>query len=392
METKEGEPVRDLLLVLQPLASLEGRVYAPDGGPGKHTAVLLQRIQAGGFLQKWARTDERGRFFVPGLPPGTWQLITMGSGFMRNAFLVQDELRKRGKFDLKGFMDQSRIGRIHLEPGRKGTIILGTPARASGVLEGLVTRGGKPLAGALVTLVPMDEKKGEKAASPRMSATGKDGRFNLENIPGGKYTVVVLSRTVGGTRVEKTVLIRNGETSTIRVAFGSGTVRGKLVPRERCGGLGGKFVILRREGQGSTMGTAVTDAEGRFRFDSLPPGIYRIYTRPFLKPVPGEPVGRSEAFPVREGSGTLEVQVPVQPSAAIQGSLEPGGAKGILVVARVEGWPTPFQAETGEAGLFKIGGLPPGKTHLLASAGKKKASLEILTSPGETTRVVLHLE
>ena len=390
VETRPGIPVRDILLVLRPPASLEGKVYAPDGTPGKDTPILLQLIREGGFLQKWSRTDREGRFYVPVMPPGTWQVITMGGGFMKNAFLMQTGIRKKGKLDLKGFMDQSRIGWIKLAPGEKGKITLGTPAGPSGTLEGLVTAGGKPLEGALVTAVPV--RKDGKKLSPRMSSTGSDGRFRVEHLPQGKYMVLVMSKTIGGTQARRTVVIRPDETTSIRVAFGGGKVKGRLVPLGKCAGLGGRIVLLRKEGSAAPMGSGITNAKGEFEVDSLAPGTYRVYVRPLFKPAPGEPVGRSETFQVGEGGGPVEIQVPVQASVVIKGSLEGRTVKGVRVKAGVEGWPESFTSKAGEAGLFLLGGLPPGKTRVQAEAGKLKGSLEILTTPGETTQVVLHLK
>ncbi|HHI67844.1 MAG TPA: carboxypeptidase regulatory-like domain-containing protein [Planctomycetes bacterium] len=156
--------------------------------------------------------------------------------------------------------------------------------------------------------------------------------------------------------------------------------------------MGGRILLLRKEGSSKTMGSTVTDEKGRFRVESLAPGNYRVYLRPLFKPAAGEPVGRSEPFQVREGMSPLKIQVPVQPAAAIQGSLDRPPAKGAVVIARVEGWLQPFHAKVDPAGLFRIGGLPPGKTKLKAICGKLRGSLELLTSPGETTRVVIHLQ
>ncbi len=392
VETREGAAVRDLLLVLLPPASLEGEVYDSSGSPSKGTAVLLQRIQEGGFKQRWTRTDKEGKFFASGLAPGRWQVISLGAGLMKNAFLMQDKMRKEGKIDLKGFLDQSRIAMVRLQPGRTARVVLGRPAGPSGVLEGTVTSGGRPLPGAMVTLVRTGTRKGEKAESPRITATGKDGRFRFDHLRPGKYIAVILSKTLGGTQLQKTVVVRAGETSSLRAAFGEGVVKGRLMPRGKCGALGGRIVVLFKEGSPSPVGSSVTDGRGRFKVDRLAPGAYRFYVRPLFKAGPGEPVGRSEPFQVREGMSSLEVQVPVEPAAAIQGSLDRPPAKGAKVIARVEGWPQPFQAKLDPAGLFRIGGLPPGKTRLEAFCGKLRGSLELLTSPGETTRVVIHLQ
>ncbi len=387
--TKEGIPVEDVLLVLQPPASLEGRVYDGKGLPDAGVPILLQRIENGAFLQKWSRTGADGRFIATGLRPGTWQVMTMGRKLAKAAFGIQDQVRKKGTIDLKDLMSNTRMERVQLEPGKKAQVTLGSPALAEGVLEGKVTAGGKPLGGALVTVIPTGEGK---KLSPRFTVAGKNGGFRLEHLPDGTYVAVVTPGPGRGTQKKKSFRIQAGGSVTIHVDFGGSSVEGILLPQGKGPLPAGRLVILRKEGKEDTAGTTLTDEKGRFRFQNLSPGTYRAFLTPLIKPAKGEPCGKSEAFQVRDvGDRPVKIQIPVFPAGEIRGSLEPFPGKEVRVTAQVEGWPIPFKGKVGPDGLFRIPGVPPGKARITALAGKLKGALEVLTNPGETTHVVIHL-
>lgn len=183
--------------------------------------------------------------------------------------------------------------------GEKEKIDLQLPR---GVIEGRIVRAEnhEPIANANVSLLEPEDGNAVTMDVMMVSVAGgggevmtwdgrstvrtdKDGKYRLEDVPAGRYRVraratgfreaktgnVELGADARLTEVD--VKMEKAASLTGRVLGAGGTPRG------------GVMVQLVRSGQGPGGAPQIrlTDAEGRYRFDSLDPGDYRVWAQSF---------------------------------------------------------------------------------------------------------------
>jgi hypothetical protein len=146
------------------------------------------------------------------------------------------------------------------------------------------------------------------------------------------------------------------------------------------------------------VGTAKSDAQGRFAFEKLSPGSWRVTPEPKAR-VPGGDVATDGIAPVATlveisaGEATHEVDLVVHRGLTIRGSvLDPDGQP--VAGAGVEGHAanTYVGANTKEDGSFVLGPLPPGSFMLTGgSFGSGFASSERVRAEVGARDVVLRL-
>jgi beta-lactamase regulating signal transducer with metallopeptidase domain len=193
-------PDRKLELTLTPEMPIEGKLLGPNGEPAKGVKVRLQGflqvngvdpmdgwgitspLQAGGKLTDlpgWpsAVTDDQGKFTLPGL----------GKGVVAHLELTSDEfaweqLQVIGRDGLAGVMSKLLAqgpGPRPLEP--KFSHALDSARPVQGVVTDAET--GKPLAGMLVEVVPM-QRHGGRSLTTR---TDEQGRYRVNGPQGESY-------------------------------------------------------------------------------------------------------------------------------------------------------------------------------------------------------------
>ncbi len=119
--------------------------------------------------------------------------------------------------------------------------------------------------------------------------TDDDGNWQLGDVPPGDYTAVVDETTLPPGLVRTTP----ASTSTTVPPGGSGSVQHGFVPAGSIGdriwndvdrdgvqdasetGVAGVTVVL-RDGDGAVISTTITDGNGNYRFDDLPPGTFSV--------------------------------------------------------------------------------------------------------------------
>jgi hypothetical protein len=120
----------------------------------------------------------------------------------------------------------------------------------------------------------------------RSIRTGSDGRFELEDLPPGRYTATVTAppkMPLGQARPRDFELGATAASACLELDFLApieSSISGVVVD-ERGQPLGGVFVTLHLPDQadyshGSAGGGYTTDAQGRYEFKDLPPGRYAI--------------------------------------------------------------------------------------------------------------------
>jgi hypothetical protein len=146
------------------------------------------------------------------------------------------------------------------------------------------------------------------------------------------------------------------------------------------------------------VGTAKSDAQGRFAFEKLSPGKWRVTPEPKAR-VPGGEVATDGIAPVatlveiKLGEATHDVDLVVHRGLTIRGSvLDPDGKP--VARAGVEGYApnTYVGANAEEDGSFVLGPLPTGSFMLTGeSFGSGFASSERVRAEVGSSGVVLHL-
>jgi 5-hydroxyisourate hydrolase-like protein (transthyretin family) len=157
----------------------------------------------------------------------------------------------------------------------------------SGRLSGTITdsRTGAPIAGVRVAV-------GSPALpEPRQTTTDRDGRYDVASLPPGAYTVSVRAETyVGsgfafrrlhGTQGSITVAAQQHRDQVDIRLIKEASVSGRILQVDGTPAVGAAVNLLRphsSEGQRllASLGTALTDSDGRFRVAGLAPGDYYV--------------------------------------------------------------------------------------------------------------------
>jgi protocatechuate 3,4-dioxygenase beta subunit len=135
-------------------------------------------------------------------------------------------------------------------------------------VDGYVTRGGRPVADAMVMAFP--EGGSRRSASGR---TDEAGGYALEGLDEGRYTITADAQ--GGGPIRRTVDI-TGDT-TIDLEAPPARLGGTVVEGESGRPLGEVAVRIEDEGGGMRfVNVATTDSSGRFGFEDLEPRRYRV--------------------------------------------------------------------------------------------------------------------
>ncbi|HKE01039.1 MAG TPA: carboxypeptidase-like regulatory domain-containing protein, partial [Planctomycetota bacterium] len=223
---------------------------------------------------KSAVTGPDGRFRIDDLEAGRWRVrASRGSALKR----TEREVELRG-------------GEEKIE------IVL-----PRGAIEGRVVRADdhQPVANASVSLVDADRGGPQRqmimvavtsdsdGSGPEIvtgdgmarTKTDADGKFRIDDLPAGKYRV---KGTAAGLREGTSADISLGDDALVNGVELALEKAASLVGRvtSPSGGARPQTVVraVPKDGPNGPPKIAVTDAEGRYRFTSLDPGEYRLFT------------------------------------------------------------------------------------------------------------------
>ncbi|WP_019930242.1 MFS transporter [Nocardia sp. BMG111209] len=221
---------------------LGGRVQRADGAP--IAGAVLTLIDQRGHQVSRARGDRGGVFGLQRPAPGNYVLIVSANGYQPTALnLTVDD------------------GRLQVEVTLHG----------AGELSGVVRRAGdgEPVSGATVTLTDM---RGEVIGA---TLSGPDGGYSYQGMVTGVYTLVAVARRLRPAAATLTVpdtgvLQYDIELASLAVLTGEVSADGRPVPDARVSVL---------DESGATVGSARTDADGRYLVPDLSEGSYRVVAR-----------------------------------------------------------------------------------------------------------------
>ncbi len=339
LDIAAGREVKDVELVVSRGAQVEGVVLGPDGGPVDGARVQVQRkeegdrFSVGDALAPRATSDGDGRFRLSGLAPGVQSLsaehekylravkdvdlhagdtghveIRLGEGLAVSGRVVdagglpvagarvalsaqgsymgqQDWSGADGAFRFSGVTP----GKIHLAADKEG--------QGSAKLDDLTVTDA-PLAGIELRLAKGGAIVGRilglsypELSEVQVTGYGREGRgsfgradvdfegnYRIEDVGSGEWTVAARVPSNGRSASGKAQIPAAGAEVTLDLEFGGGF---SLAGRVLYGGqpLAGASVGASAEGPGAAPAggtSAVTDAAGAFRLESLKAGTYRL--------------------------------------------------------------------------------------------------------------------
>jgi hypothetical protein len=366
---------KSVVFRIVPRGAIEGVVRDEFGDPMMRINVTLQRPawrEGRTTVTSWGQksTDDRGRFRVGNLAPGTY-IVCTGGGQNAAAPLT-------GPVDYTTRVDNRYYARtcsraFQLSPGQRAQIDLSPAAGTAATVRGHV-RNLPPQAGFSAFLLPQDDGQ-QAAGSFSAFVDASQGTFTARGVQPGHYLLRVQSfgnaqmlpltaevpLDVGGADIDG-LEVELGVEATVTVAF-------QGVDEDRMKGLTAELHGVGLSGM--TRGSAPPRA-GEFQFQGLSPGRYRLSLRtPAESCVESVKLGgrelRGAVFSVAAGAA-LHFDVAVSQSCgAIQvravrdGETVPN-ANVVLLVSGTPGDPGELkEVTTDDEGGFLFSGLTPGR-------------------------------
>jgi len=332
LEVVAGETMDDLRVILEPGATVTGRVLDALGNPLSDARVSIVRDRmdfsiSGGAS---ASTDADGVYRMPGVPPGERSLEAEHDGHQR-------QVR-----DLTVVVGENRLD-FRLQAG----------ASVSGRV---VDEGGAPVAGALVSA-------SAAGSGPTFRADGETtddaGAFQLEGLSPGSYNVTARMEGYAATTLEEPVEITGGPVQGVEVVLSRGAVvTGRLLGAE-LEELAGASVIAGNFNRQDRMPlVGAVDYEGRFRIEGVPAGEWTL----MALLADGLPAAQ-ERFTVAPGQREASVDIDLGAAkASLRGRIRLGGEPLASAFVTLAGQDTPARGfgRTDHQGRFEIRGLEDG--------------------------------
>jgi len=352
IEIGEGETKEGIVLQLKKGASVSGRVLDPrrvgvpnasvswSEGPGVGQVLAAAAIGRLAGTGTAVSTDADGRFRLDGVSPGK---ITVAA-------------------EHPDYLDTSR----EVEVDDDATVEL--TLSAGGSIAGTVVGkdGRSPVPGAQVTIA---EPGGGFDLGSDSSRSDAAGNFLLEHLKPGRYRVSAKSNA-GGSSSKEVILAESQRVDGVLLQMeGGATVRGTVsgLPAARLGG-------IRIYATGTDYeDNAITDSDGRFTLNDVPPGVVRLYA------LASFPSGRttSKNVEIPEGGGEVPVEIAFEGSSRLAGRVTRGDrpVPGVFLTAMSEGpaaGENRASAQTDDNGQYVLEGLADGDYQVQLTGGYRK--------------------
>lgn len=447
VEVPSGGVLDNVRLTLEAGATVLGRVRSPDGEPvaGARIEVLAGDRSFGrrSFLSRSdTATDGDGRYRLEGVPTGPQSLAATQQDYAR-AVRDLDVRPGENRLDFELAAGWEVAGRVIDAAGAPvpGSAVTLRPAEGSrqettsgpdgafafqGVAEGTwrlraekpgqgvgevpqpLTVAGADLTGLEIRLeaggrllgrvlgLTLDELAEVQvfAHSPgqgmRLAQPDYEGAFVFEGLAAGDWRIAAMHPSRGQVMLEEPVTVTSGSEASVELEFPSGglTLRGVVLRADEP--VAGVMVSLSSP-EKPFVGSTPTAHDGRFRFEGLEPGNYRLrVTSRFGASLHHEEsleLTTDREVVVELASDVLEGRViddlELRPLAGVRVSLVPAGeAQESLVLFRDE-------TTTDATGAFRFAAVPPGSWRLEAvEPGYARAELQVEISEGVAPQAV----
>ena len=389
IDVGEGESVEGMVIQLRRSAVIAGRVVDSAGEPLPQAQVQAYRQtfgREGARLRPaaTAMTDDRGMYRIFRLEPGKYVV----------GVRPLNELTPRGELAYEhagsfypNALTATEAAVLRLDWGQEmGNIDLRAPAAARTRLTGAVFNGvsGRPCRGCVVSIVAGD------GTTIGTVNPNKAGLFNIAGLQLGNYQLD--TRFNDGDRLfgRQDLLLAEERTYEVElVAHRLQVVEGTVVaakPTPRTERREGRFIVqLGRLGaRGGHSSGPIPATGGRFRFQEVAPGAYRVGIRStggsgfYLKNLllGGRRLPQPEINVMSDGSlPALTVDASAD-GASVSGTVEPGRGQaadanlsGAIVAIFPRAGGNPYmtdQTDRLREGSFRFRGLAPGSYTLFA--------------------------
>lgn len=348
------------------------------GAPAEDVTVRLDSDDG-----SWeAETGQDGTALFQMIQPGIYRLTVEGTGWIDPAGGAR-----------------GRVVRV-----RVGTLVIAGLERSAAISGQVTDDKGEALAGVRVFA--------RRAQAEEVGYTDDQGRYRIHALPAGAHLVGVVAEGraaayhpggADGSRAEPIELQPGEDRDGVDlqlIARGTGTVKGRLVGLD----VGTRAELaLAAKGPGSAVvAVAGADGDGRFQFEALPAGDYRL-----LAWGPGTgmgyeepPRGKASRFgwaevEVREGEPAA-VEVKMAPGVTVEASAAGAGCEGMdSLTIRPEGeWFTHWRFEAAKtAGRWRWEDLPPGAYRAEMPELEPACRLEgVRLGPDQTATRVVRLD
>ncbi|MBI1381419.1 MAG: hypothetical protein GC161_10070 [Planctomycetaceae bacterium] len=272
VELVEGEAPEEIVLSLRRGALVRGVLFAKDGRTDAGVQIIANAMPA--METRMATTDGAGEFVLERLPPGRWQIMSMGG------FDMSSDSEERG---LASMLENLKMQVLELEEGVEYVVELGAPPADPVTVRGVVRRAGEPLSKGILSFVP---QSGGSAGLKLASLDGA-GRYEIVLPEPGGYLVTAGTGEMGGpgnagTQVELRCDVPKAESFDFDVNLPGGAIRGRV--RGPDGRPVAQTMVTWSREDGSAVGTmtgggygsALTDDQGQYELGLLAPGRYRV--------------------------------------------------------------------------------------------------------------------
>jgi len=260
----EGQAHTNLIITLPASASIVGTVFDQQGIPLSRETVSCKEEE-----ERWAanrtRTNKEGSFEFDDLKPGTYTVTLSGGGGRRNMF--------------QGREDRNSVS-IKLGEGEIRKLVLTKTPPEGVIVSGIITDGGTPVNGGFLTISP-DGRGGARSA-----AIDQNGYYKVEGVSIGMNRFSVrLGRDSSATLL---FAIPDTQETVIDFELPGGTISGTVIDGSTGLVISGVQISIDnqadpgqqqdRGGRGRFMGNRpiTSDEYGRFTFQMLNPGVYRL--------------------------------------------------------------------------------------------------------------------
>ncbi len=391
-------------VVLSPGAAIAGFVLRKTGGGAEGYAVIPRpsgKPATGGFGPGGVTpTGPDGAFFLDGLKAGESYDLQLFGGAARGPGPTKRGIAAPAA-DVEWIVEGAgRIEGVAVD-GRTGQALASfevsfQPDRFGG---GVMMWGGRRAGG-----------RGSGRAGDPILVEAADGRFVLEDVPAGKWLVVVTAKGYQTGRASGVVVEEATTTDgvEIRVSPGS-TLKVRVTDAKSGRGVPEAQVGFAGEAGGASLqspgGDLLTDVDGRVEAEGLAPGKVKVSV------AHADYTDRTESVELKEGGSSVEVALSRgsslggvvlsetrQPAPGAEVALEGANAPG-----RGFGSGGGESAATDASGRFRFDHLSPGRYTLRASvpgqtaepveaivvAGESKEDVSLVLAGGATIRGVV---
>lgn len=311
-----GEPLTGLDAVLALGGAVEGVVLGADGAQLSGAGVTAHLVTAGGGFEhrgtSWTGPD--GTFRIGGLPAGEYTLEFTAPWSTAYAGEWWNDRPDRSSAEVFAIVAGETVSGLTAELSTGGSI--------AGVVTG---DDAQPLAGVSVTA------NGPGSAS---ALTDADGRYLLQGLAAGDYTVSFRPDSLGGGSASGYLdeywddATNMFEATPVAVAVGE-TIAGIDAELSRAGALSGVVAFDGRpiagvqvSVSGAGWGFATTDADGRYEIPGLAAGTYNVW---FTMPSGSPYRNGTAAVELTGGSGAVLDYTPER-AASVGGRITADGS------------------------------------------------------------------